>query len=148
MEKEVQFLKCLWVLIALWPKVREVLNIKHHTPTILITDDDASVRCLLRQMLERSQYQVLEAADGNEALQRLTESQIDMLITDLVMPGREGLELIRQIRREQPGLKVIAMSGRFGGSCLKAAELLGAHATLCKPLEIDMVLEAVRLHLE
>ena len=70
--------------------------------------------------------------------------EFDLVIMDLVMPDVEGLETIDIIRKERPQLKTIAMSGRFGGQFLPVAELLGAKATLAKPIRPDELLETVR----
>jgi DNA-binding NtrC family response regulator len=111
--------------------------------TILVVDDDDEVRKVLRLMLERAHYTVIEAANGKQALARAADTHVSVVITDLVMPEQEGLETIQVLRREQPGLKIIAMSGAFGGEFLKTAGLLGAHATLQKPLRLQSVLETI-----
>ncbi len=110
---------------------------------VLVVDDDDDVRKVLRLMLESGGYRVLEAADGRKALDQVRNEDIDLVMTDLVMPEQEGFETIQAIRREQPALKVIAMSGAFGGEFLRIAKLLGAHSTLQKPLRVDDVLHAV-----
>jgi CheY-like chemotaxis protein len=110
---------------------------------VLVVDDDGDVRKVLRLMLESGGYRVLEAADGREALDQVRGESVDLVLTDLVMPEQEGLETIQAIRREQPSLKVIAMSGAFGGDLLSVAKLLGAHSTLQKPLRVEVVLRAV-----
>jgi len=69
---------------------------------------------------------------------------VDLLISDIVMPERDGLEILRSLRKDFAGLKVIVMSGAFDGRFLRAAEMLGAHATLQKPLKMNLVLETVR----
>ena len=111
---------------------------------ILVVDDDEEVRKVLRLMLERASYTVIEAANGKEALARAADTRVSVVITDLVMPEQEGLETIQVLRREQPGLKIIAMSGAFGGEFLKMAGLLGAHATLQKPPRLQAVLESIQ----
>ncbi|MCL5744658.1 MAG: response regulator [Acidobacteria bacterium] len=113
------------------------------TKTILVVDDDDDVRKVLRLMLESGNYRVLEAVDGRMALRRVHDENIDLVMTDLVMPEQEGIETIQAIRRECPSLKVIAMSGAFGGGFLHMAKLLGAHSTLQKPLRLEVVLRAV-----
>lgn len=111
---------------------------------ILVVDDDAAIRELLREILADAGYLVLEARNGREAMVRCREDQVNLMITDLVMPEQEGIETIRLIRREFPAVKVIAISGAFGGEYLRVAELLGAHGTLQKPLSVDGVLQAVQ----
>ena len=110
--------------------------------SVLVVDDD-DVRNVLRWMLEGGGYRVLEAGDGHQALAQVRSQHVDLVLTDLVMPEREGIETIQAIRREWPSLKVIAMSGAFGGEILRVAKLLGAHSTLQKPLRADDVLRAV-----
>lgn len=111
--------------------------------TVLVVDDDVNVRKVLSLMLESGGYRVLEAADGRIALEQVRREHIDLVLTDLVMPEQEGFETIQAIRRERPSIKVIAMSGAFGGGFLHMAKLLGAHSTLQKPLRVEVVLRAV-----
>lgn len=116
--------------------------------TILIADDDAEVRDILRHTLERAGYITAEAADGGEALSAIRTMQFDLLITDLAMPERDGLELIELLRYERQPPKVIAMSGAWDGLCLPAAEKLGALAALPKPWRTQALLDTVRAVLD
>jgi signal transduction histidine kinase/CheY-like chemotaxis protein len=125
-------------------KVRETLGDARRPCTILVADDDAAVRGLLRQVLEDAGYEVLEAAHGRAAVELVRSVHVDVLITDLVMPEQEGLETLSQVRQSHPGIGVIAISGAFGGDFLKTAKLLGATATLCKPIPPEDLLAAVR----
>jgi CheY-like chemotaxis protein len=114
---------------------------------ILVIDDDDQVRMLLRIMLESAGYQVEEAADGKRALQLYLERPIDLIITDLIMPEKEGLETIRELNRHAPGTKVIAISG--GGQIgprnyLEFASALGAARTFTKPIDREELLNAIR----
>src|SRR5947209_4368981 len=100
---------------------------------VLIIDDDAKVRAVLRVMLESAGFEAAEAGDGEEGVRAFRRLEADVVLCDLFMPGRDGLEAIRGLRREFPGVKVIAMSGGgFGGAVdmLPAARLLGAAAVL------------------
>ena len=112
--------------------------------TILVVDDEPSIRNLLSRFLSRSGYTVLESADGRDALEQLRQRKVDLLISDIVMPERDGLEILRALRKDFEGLKVIVMSGAFDGRFLRTAEMLGAHATLQKPLKINLVLDTIR----
>ena len=112
--------------------------------TILIADDDAHVREILRQTLDRAGYLTVEAADGGEALAAMRTMQFDLLITDMAMPERDGLELLEVLRYERKAPKVIAMSGAWDGLCLPAAAKLGAHAALPKPWRTQVLLDTVR----
>lgn len=113
---------------------------------ILVVDDDAQVRQLLRRLLTRSGYDVSEAGDG-AAAQRIVETEpIDLLITDIIMPEKEGIELITMMRKSRPSLPIIAISG--GGHAdseqyLEIARLLGAKRVLGKPFDVDELLTAV-----
>jgi CheY-like chemotaxis protein len=113
---------------------------------ILIIDDDNQARQVLRQKLERAGYEVVEARDGDEGLQRYRVTPVDLVITDILMPEKEGLEVIRELRRADPELKIIAISG--GGRTglldfLPVAEKLGAQRTFHKPFRLQEVLTAV-----
>lgn len=110
---------------------------------ILVVDDDAAVREVVASMLRTAGYEVSLAANGREALSCLQREQFRVIITDLVMPEQEGIETIKLIRRDYPDVRVIAMSGAFGGDYLRIAGYLGAHGTLAKPLQLATVLKAV-----
>ena len=116
-------------------------------PLILVIDDEEPVRTVLRQMLEKEGYNVEEAADGAVGLSLLQDHPIDLIITDLFMPEKEGIETMREVRRSFPQVKIIAMSGggRMGKlDFLPMAESFGAQRTLAKPFERKELLEAVR----
>ena len=124
-------------------KVREVLAMPATPHTILVVDDEEAVRRLLQEVLGE-RYRVLLAADGREALEAIAgEPNLDLVITDLVMPNLEGIETIQAIRKAKPGLKIVAMSGVFGGHFLKSAKALGADATLRKPIRVDVLHETL-----
>ena len=102
---------------------------------------------MLRQALERAGYEVVEAGDGNEGLQSFREAPTDLIITDILMPEKEGLETIIDLRRDFPEVKIIAMSGggRTGNlNFLEIARRLGAQHTLQKPFGLQEMLQAVR----
>ncbi len=113
---------------------------------ILVVDDEPQIRTLLRIILEKEGYQVVEARDGEEALNVFHREPADLIITDLIMPGKEGIETIREFRKRFPKVKIIAMSG--GGRAepqgyLHLAQRLGAAKTLAKPMSRNEILEAV-----
>jgi CheY-like chemotaxis protein len=113
---------------------------------ILIVDDDRDVRGLLRLILQIAGHQVLEAADGVEALCFLRSVGVDLVFCDLFMDGKDGLQTIREARRDFPGVPVVAMSGGgLGGKVdlLGIARLLGATLTLRKPFARQEALDAV-----
>ena len=109
---------------------------------ILVVDDEPAERGLIRGVLEDAGYEVIEAADGKEAESVLAACEVDLIVTDIVMPEQEGLQTIRWVRKNRPGLKIVAISGS-GGPHLHAAELMGADAVLRKPLTRDILLQVV-----
>ena len=129
---------------GLGAKVREVLDSGSPGTKILVVDDEASVRALMREVLTQAGYEVIEASNGREAMKALRSQTVPLVITDLVMPEQEGIETITELRRRHPEAKIIAVSGAFHGKFLRAAEMLGADLTLMKPVEPAELLGAVR----
>ena len=116
--------------------------------TILVIDDQEPIRSLLRAALEGDGHEVLEASNGRLGLELYRERSADLIITDIVMPEMNGLEMMLELTRSFLNVKVIAMSGgleREGG--LNAAKLLGARQTFQKPLDMGELLDAVRYDL-
>ena len=114
---------------------------------ILAIDDDIEIREMLKQFLERAGYEVLVAPDGKEALKLHQTNPVNLIITDIVMPEKEGLETIMEFQRRSPEVKIIAISG--GGKIaaneyLNLAKVLGAQKTFSKPFELKKLLEEVR----
>ena len=124
-------------------KVRSVLGPPAPAARILVADDEAGVRAFLRKVLEDAGYEVIEAADGKQALRQASAGRADLVITDLVMPEVEGIEAIQALRRDVPGVRIVAISGAFGGQFLKTAQMLGADAVLIKPVNGDLLLAKV-----
>lgn len=107
--------------------------------SILVVDDDAAMRSVICRALQRSGYRTLEAGDGREALEVLARHEVSVMVTDVIMPDVEGIELLQQVRRAHPGLRSIAISG--GGRldpefCLHLAQVNGAARTLTKPFSL------------
>jgi len=116
-------------------------------PCILIIEDEVQVRKLTRQMLELEGLDVIEAGDGDSGLRAFTENEVDLIITDIIMPGKEGIETILELRRENPEVKIIAMSGggRMGpDGYLELAKKFGANRTFRKPFDRIELVQAVR----
>jgi DNA-binding response OmpR family regulator len=114
---------------------------------ILIIDDEQVIRTLLTHLFEKYNYEVLEASNGNKGLALFKEHNPDLIITDLIMPEKEGLETIREIRKTDQDVKIIAMSGGGTaslGTYLKAAKKLGAQYSFDKPFKIKELLAAVQ----
>jgi CheY-like chemotaxis protein len=115
--------------------------------SVLVADDEFEMRQMLREALERRGYTVDEAADGRETLLRFAQQQPDLVITDLIMPEREGIETIRTLRKECPTIPIIAIScgGRVApDDYLSLAGQMGADRTFAKPFRLDEILNAVR----
>ena len=126
-------------------------DVEQASLSILLIEDDEAVRVLLARALMDAGYLVLEAADGQAGIDLYRKTQTDVVITDVVMPEKDGLEVIRQLHSEFPDVKIIAISGggRYGGdSYLKVARALTAVRTLSKPFEIEALLQVVREVLE
>lgn len=115
-------------------------------PNILIIDDDNQFRTMLRKMVERNGYEVVEASDGKEGIKLYRKNPTDLIITDLIMPDKDGIETIQELRKDFPDVKIIAISGggRLGPhDYLHLAKMLGAQRTLTKPIELDELLKAI-----
>ncbi len=107
---------------------------------ILIVDDEKALRQGLVFVLVRLGHTVREADDGQQALRLVAEQAPDLIITDLFMPEKDGIEVIREIRQMHPQLPLIAMSGGIQGdydTFLRMAKRLGVSGTLSKPFSIQ-----------
>lgn len=116
-------------------------------PLILVIDDDVQVRRMMRRILSQTDHSVIEAEDGEAGMALLRDERPTLVITDLVMPRKEGIETIREIREASPETKVIAMSGSNGQSAsalyLTLAVKLGADAVLAKPFRAAELIETI-----
>ena len=104
---------------------------------ILVLDDEPSILLMIKKMLEKEGHEVAVALNGIEGMELFEQNKPDLVITDIIMPGKEGLETILELRKNHPELKIIAISG--GGRIspegyLPGAKLLGANAVFQKPL--------------
>lgn len=128
--------------------MKELLEVrmKH----ILVVEDDTHLIQALHLLLEFSDFKVSRATNATEALEVLRSGPVDLVLTDIGLPGRDGLQLIQDIRAEFPSLKFIAMSGilHHSGICLTVAEQLGAQHTLRKPFTQESLLEAIESSLQ
>jgi len=118
----------------------------HRSPSILLVDDDPDVRSVLCEILKLEGYDVVSASDGRQGLRMLQENPVSLVITDVLMPELDGLEVIRTIRKVNPMVPIIAMSG--GGKrdldFLIEAKEFGATKVVNKPFEIDELVELVK----
>jgi len=113
---------------------------------ILIIDDNSAVRETMARILQLAGYETITAGDGNEGLARMRKEKPDLIITDIIMPEKEGIETIREILIEQPNARIIAVSG--GGrhanmDFLEAARKLGAMEVIEKPFEPEDLVNRV-----
>jgi two-component system chemotaxis response regulator CheY len=113
---------------------------------IIVADDDAEIRTMVRHMLQLESHEVIEARDGNMAIRFHKEKPADVIIMDLLMQGKGGIEAIVELKQEDPKIKIIAISG--GGHSAPAqyldlAESVGAMHTLAKPIDMDELLSLV-----
>ena len=112
---------------------------------ILVVEDDPQVRALLTESLRLEGYRVTAAADGVEALNAYGQSPPDLVITDMLMPEKEGLGLITALKRINPKVRIIAISGGGAtiqpGCNLELARMFGAAKTFSKPLDMDALLK-------
>jgi CheY-like chemotaxis protein len=114
---------------------------------ILLVDDDPLLHDTLSQMLALQGHEVVRALDGRQALTQLRLRAVDVVLTDVLMPESDGLEVVRQVRRDHPDIAVIAMSGGSarlpGADALRLARTLGAHGILPKPFGAADLREAI-----
>ncbi len=113
---------------------------------ILIIDDEASIRKPLQVLLERAGHHVVAAPDGSEGIRLWRQDPGDLVITDIHMPGKDGIETIIELRHIAPQARILAMSGgdmNRGVDVLGDARMLGAIRTISKPFKLEEMLEAV-----
>jgi signal transduction histidine kinase len=123
-------------------KVREVMRTSNKLRA-LVADDDADIRAILKTMLTEVGFEVCEASNGRQAIEECRKRHFDVALIDIVMPEQEGLVTIRQLRKELPNLKIVAMSGAFAGQFLHVAHMMGATAVLSKPFRPGIVLDTL-----
>ncbi|QTC90446.1 response regulator [Brevundimonas goettingensis] len=121
-------------------------TVPYSRATILITDDDPTLRAIGAELLACEGYRVLEAQDGDEALRLIEAAPVDLLILDMLMPNKDGLETIMELRRRGSEVRILAISS--GGSMdintlLRSAMVFGADRTLSKPLPISTFADTI-----
>lgn len=113
---------------------------------VLLIDDEPMVRKIVRKMLERASHEVVDVENGRAGLDQLERAPFDLIVTDIIMPDVEGIEVLMTVRERHPSIAVVAMSGggRMGNvDFLEVARKLGAAATLEKPFTQDALLKAI-----
>jgi CheY-like chemotaxis protein len=119
------------------PEIREL------KATILVVEDDETTRRYVKHVIQIAGHEVLEAATGKQALAAVCSVPVDLVITDIFMPEMDGLELMTELKKSNPGLKVIAMSAALEGQVLRQVRALGVQAALRKPFGLQELLDAV-----
>jgi DNA-binding response OmpR family regulator len=117
------------------------------TPTLhacVMADDELGVRAFVAGVLSRAHFHVFTASQGHEAVALITQHPCDLLVTDLSMPGGEGIETILTVRKQYPAVKILVISGAFAEATLRTTERLGADASLAKPFTAETLMAAVR----
>ena len=115
--------------------------------SVLVVDDDDDLRDSLKSLLEREGYDVFTACNGSDAIRIFRSEPTDLIITDIIMPEKGGLESIIELRQEFPDVKIIAISGggRIGTKdYLQLAQALGANSVLAKPFSRTEILESIK----
>lgn len=111
--------------------------------TVLVVDDEENIRALIEHWLRTAMHSVVSVANATEAIIALKQRRFDLVITDVLMPDGDGLDLIGALRQEHPTARIIAISGggRYveGDDCLKMARGLGAHAAVMKPFKWEQL---------
>lgn len=115
---------------------------------ILIVDDDEDIRFLINDALNHAGHSVMEAENGIEAVKLLTQNPFDLVITDIVMPVMDGLELILDLNIDNPHVKIIAITG-YGtyinqNENLEMADLIGVDDTLRKPFDLQTLIQKIQ----
>lgn len=118
---------------------------------ILVIDDQEPIRRIVRRALEQAGHDVVDASDGEMGIQMLARHAVDVVISDIFMPGQDGILTLRQIRKQFPAVKVIVISGGDSTGMLDLrhdAELLGAVKSFPKPFTAREIVDAVKMVLE
>ena len=130
-------------MLCCYAKADTILSIR-----ILVIDDDPLVLEVLSEMLTAAGYEVVGASNGKEGVSLYRAAPFDLVLTDIIMPEKDGLEVVMELRRDFPEVKIIALSGGgeygHGFSSLTASRALGATVTLRKPFAESELLSAVR----
>ena len=114
---------------------------------ILVIDDQEPIRRIVRRALEHNGHEVYDASDGEIGMEILESQSFDLVVTDIFMPGQDGIVTLRQIRKRFPAVKVIVISGGDSSGLMdlrQDAELLGAVSTLQKPFNAREIMDKVR----
>jgi len=111
---------------------------------ILVVDDLFSVRAYIRQLLQHDDFEIIEACNGLDALKKISHDPPDLIITDIIMPEMEGLEMIKRVRTQNRDIPIIAMTASKHAIYLKMAQRFGADSGLEKPFNRPQLLSHIR----
>ena len=114
---------------------------------VLVIDDEPLLRTLVRNILERGGHTVLDASDGRAGLVLWHQNRVDVVLTDIFMPNKDGIEVLMEIKRAWPQANIIVMTGggqTYQPDMVQAAILLGAARILQKPFDKNVLLTAIR----
>jgi DNA-binding NtrC family response regulator len=114
--------------------------------TVLVVDDDDMIRDVIRSALERSGHEVLEAAEGSEALRKLKEGGVEVMIVDILMPKKGGIETLMELRRSAPRVKSIVISGKVDTDSASFKNLIrafGVGRVFPKPFDLGELTSTV-----
>lgn len=115
--------------------------------TVLVVDDDPTIRSICRQMLENADFAVAEATNGQEAIEQYRAAKADVILMDIIMPEKDGIDAILELRSLFPHVKIVAMSGGGAvpaGKYLSITQSLGVHGMLKKPFHAEDLVKAIR----
>ena len=116
-------------------------------PRILVIDDDEQFLSLMQAMLNRAKFEVVAVRNGKQGIEICEGSHVDLVITDLIMPDMEGIEVIMELKKKSPNVKILAVSGggrNDPGGYLNLATALGANEVLTKPFGLETLLKTVK----
>jgi CheY-like chemotaxis protein len=126
-------------------RVRMLLSKPLPRQSVMIVDEDDSMRRMLAAVIETAGYEVCEARDGREALRSIAKQKPDAVLTEVVLPGTDGLQLIQALRKSEPDIRIIAVSGSpRADTYLWVARSLGADIAMHKPLWVEDLLQKIR----
>jgi DNA-binding NtrC family response regulator len=119
--------------------------------SILVADDEDSIRSLIEHFLSSAGHTVVVVSNAREAFDAMSKQKFDLVITDVLMPDGDGLDLITELKKAQPNARILAMSGggRYleGSDYLKLAKGLGAHTAMMKPFTWQQLQDAIQVAL-
>ncbi len=120
------------------------VNSTSKAPKVLVAEDEKVLRLMMAKLLQISGYKVYTCSDGLQALELIGKESFDLIVTDMMMPGANGMEVLRATRRRQPRTKVIIITGTPSSETLLEAKREGAYAYLRKPFQLKHFLSVLK----